>query len=442
MLTVVLGMAVLSVLVVFHEFGHFVVARSLGVRVERFSLGFGPILLSRRLRGVEFALSAFPLGGYVKMGGDDPRHRELLKPGDFFAAAWWRRVLIALAGPGANLVLAVLLSVILLWAGVRVLDFPSRVGTVTEGSLADSLGFAAGDLITAVEGRATASYRAVEQALGEVPAEADVITLAVERSTGTAEIRVHRRRLDDLFRGLEFPVPAVVGEVVTESPAYKAGIAVGDRIVAVGQEPVDNFAELQKIVSASPERGLVFTVARGDRQFEVVIIPYADGRGDKKIGRIGITPASAGTFLIRRGFSDAVVEGPVLALAATGRMLSQIGLLFSDVSNLHQLSGPVAIIQASGDAAKAGLDRLLEIAVQLSLALMVFNLLPIPILDGGMIVLSVVEAVRRRPAGERGLAFYQGIGLAVMGSLLAFVVVKDFWQILQRWIALGRVDAP
>jgi regulator of sigma E protease len=146
-----------------------------------------------------------------------------------------------------------------------------------------------------------------------------------------------------------------------------------------------------------------------------------------------------GTYLIRRSFGQAIVEGPSLAVTATGRMLGQIRSLFSDVSNLHQLSGPVAIIQASGVAAKAGVDRLLEIAVQLSLALMVFNLLPIPILDGGMIVLSLVEAVR---AGRREARACFLNRLAVMGALLVFVVVKDFWQILQRWIAMGRIDAP
>jgi regulator of sigma E protease len=129
-------------------------------------------------------------------------------------------------------------------------------------------------------------------------------------------------------------------------------------------------------------------------------------------------------------------------VATVGFMFKGIVSLFSDVSNLSQISGPVAIIQASGSAAKAGLDRLLDRAILFSVALMVFNLLPVPILDGGMVVLSVLEGARRRPMGERGLALYQGIGIAVMGTLLIFVLINDPLRIIQRQSALGRIDGP
>lgn len=436
MLTVVLGLLVLSGLVIFHEAGHFLVARWMGVRVERFSIGFGPVLFSRHRNGVEYAISAFPLGGYVKMGGDDPRNREALQPGDFFAAAWWRRVLIALAGPGANYVLAVILSIALLWVGVRVPDIPTRVGGVQPGTLADSLGVQPGDRIMAVNGNEAATLQQVLEAL---PKEGTATVLSLDRGGNRVEVSLPQGGDTRFFRALSFPVPAEVGEVVTGTPAYKAGVEVGDKILAVGDEPVRNFSDLQKIVTKSPGKELDFTVERNGRVVHIPITPFGDTSGGEEVGKIGIVAASVGTHVVRFGFGEGLVQGAVSATSLVGTMAGGIVSLFQNVSNLSQISGPVAIIQASGDAAKAGVDRLLDRAVLFSIALMVFNLLPIPILDGGMVLLSLVEAVRRRPVGEKGLALYQGIGIAVMGTLLVFVLINDPLRILQRRSALGRI---
>jgi regulator of sigma E protease len=428
-LTVILGLLVLSALVVFHELGHFWMARALGVRVDRFSIGFGPVVFSRRRHGVEWAISAFPLGGYVKMGGDDPRNREALKPGDFFAAPWWRRVCIALAGPGANFVLAVGLSIALLWLGIRVPDAPNRIGGVHAGSLADSLGFRAGDRIVEVNGVAVPTLQAVLQELDPENGPGGTARLLVEGDSGSRTVALETADLTRFFQAVEFPVPAVVGEVVIGTPAYKAGVSVGDRITAVDGEPVDNFSDLQRAIVRNPGREVVLTV-------------FADTTGDEREGKIGIAAASVGTYTVRLGFLDGITRGAASTVATVGFMFKGIVSLFSDVSNLSQISGPVAIIQASGSAAKAGLDRLLDRAILFSVALMVFNLLPVPILDGGMVVLSVLEGARRRPMGERGLALYQGIGIAVMGTLLIFVLINDPLRIIQRQSALGRIDGP
>jgi len=435
-LTIVLGLLVLGGLVIFHEAGHFVVARRLGVRVERFSIGFGPVIFSRRRHGVEYAISAFPLGGYVKMGGDDPRNRESLQPGDLFAAAWWRRVLIALAGPGANYVLAVLLSIALLWVGVRVPNIPNRVGTVEAGSLADSLGVLGGDRIVAVDGTPVGT---LQQALEALPAEGTPAALALDRGGETVDLSIPEGGRARFFQGLSFPVPAEVGEVVIGTPAYKAGVEVGDKILAVGDTPVGNFTDLQQIVTRSPGRELDFTVERDGKVVHFPITPFGDTSGGEAVGKIGIVAASVGTHVVRFGFGEGIVQGAQSATSLVGVMVGGIVSLFQNVSNLSQISGPVAIIQASGDAAKAGVDRLLDRAILFSIALMVFNLLPIPILDGGMVLLSLVEAVRRRPVGEKGLALYQGIGIAVMGTLLVFVLINDPLRILQRRSALGRI---
>jgi regulator of sigma E protease len=436
-LTVLLGLLVLSLLVVFHELGHFILARSLGVRVERFSIGFGPVILSRRRGEVEYAISAFPLGGYVKMGGEDPRQRENLRPGDFFAASWWRRVLISLGGPGANFVLGVILSILLLWVGVRIPDAPNRIGAVTAGSAADSLGLAGGDRIVSVNGAPTPSLQSVYHELGD-PEKPGSVTLGIERDGAVRDVPLLRSRIVGVFQGLEFPVPAEIGEVVLRSPAYEAGLKVGDKIVAVNGEPVGDFRELQQKVVVNPGKRITLTVEREGRRFDVPITPYEDTTGGEKEGKIGVAARSSITYLVRRGFADGIVDGTGAALTTVWLTASGIVPLFTHVSNMSQIAGPVAIIQASGEAAKAGWDRLIDLAIRISIALMVFNLLPIPILDGGMVALSLLEGIRRRPLGERGLTVYQRIGLAVMGTLLIFVLINDPLRIFQRQSALGR----
>jgi regulator of sigma E protease len=441
-ITIILGLLVFSALVIIHELGHFLVARRLGVRVERFSVGFGPVIFSRKVNGVEIAVSAFPLGGYVKMGGDDPRDRTALKPDDFFAAAWWRRVLIALAGPGANFVLAIVVSIVLAWVGVRLPDAPNVIGGVTAGSAADSVGLRAEDRLTSVDGTPVASLQAFYQEIGDRLDEDQSgpdLALAVARAEGPTTILVPRAQAAAVVQGLEFPMPAVVGDVIRGTPAYQAGLLEGDRITAIDGTPVRVWSDMTRLILKSPGKEIELSIERDGRTLTLPITPMSDSSGDSTVGRIGIGPVVQSTYLVRFGFLDGVVQGTRGALATVGETARSIGTLFTTPSNLSQLSGPVAIIQASGDAAQRGWDRLLNLGVWLSVALMVFNLLPIPILDGGMVVLSVVEAIRRRPLGNRGLTIYQGIGIAVLGTLFLFVLINDPLRILQRHSALGRL---
>jgi regulator of sigma E protease len=375
------------------------------------------------------------------MQGDDPRHRETLKRGDLFAASWWRRVFIALAGPGANFVFAIILSVVLLWVGIQVPDAPNVVGTVTAGGLADSLGFRSGDEIVAVDDGTVTTLKGVYDRLPsaeELAVAGDPLRFRVSRGAVEEEILVPPARLSDLFGELVFPRPAVVGEVAIGLPAYKAGIVVGDRVVAIDDTPVINFSDLQTLVQASPGQEIVITVEREDRTVKIPITPATDTRGGEPVGMIGITASHSGSYVVRLGIWDGLREGPRSTVRLVGAVFGHIGSLFSNPSNVSQITGPVGIIQASGEAAQAGPDRLINMAILISVALMVFNLLPIPILDGGMVVLSLLEAVRRKPVGEKGLALYQGIGIAVMGTLLIFVLINDPLRILQRHNALGR----
>lgn len=438
MTTVLLGLLVFSVLVIFHEAGHFLMARLMGVRVERFSIGFGPVVLRRRIAEVEYAVSAFPLGGYVKMGGDDPRDRAALKPGDFFAAAWWRRVLIALAGPGANFVLAILLGIVLAWVGFRSPDAASRVGHVAEGSDAAELGFLNGDMITEVNGRAVETRSEVWHALLAEP-RPETARLSVERGGMPVQMEVPTERVERLLGSLTFFNPATVGEVSIGSPAYRAGMKVGDTVVAVDEQPVESWSDLTRLIRANPDTEITFTVEREGKRVRFPVTPTPVEENGERFGRVGILAASDRTYVESYGFVEGIGVGFEVAVRAVQLTAGGIAALVTNFfTNVSQISGPVAIIQASGAAAKAGIDALLNFAIVISAALMVFNLLPIPILDGGMVVLSILEGLRRRPIGERGLAVYQGIGLAVVGTLLIFVLINDPLRMVQRRVAMDR----
>ncbi len=352
---------------------------------------------------------------------------------------------MAFAGPGANFVLAVLLSIVLLWVGIGYPDAPNVVGGVKAGTIADSLGFAAGDRVTAVDGVPVSSrvdfgvkldhrLKADRSPGSEAP-----LALSVERNGDVIRIDVPRSRVGDLLGSLEFPIPAEVGEVVPGMPAYKSGLQVGDRILAVDGKPVTNWSDMTEGIIGNPGREITLTIERDGRTVQLPITPDAETVDGKAVGRIGIGAKSLGRYVERFGFMEGIVQGPGLAVSAVWGTAQGIASLFSSFSKLQQISGPVAIIQASGDAAKAGWDRLLNLGVILSVALMVFNLLPIPILDGGMVLLAVLEAVRRRPLGEKGLAIYQGVGMAVLGTILIFVLINDPLRILQRHNALGRI---
>jgi len=437
LITIGLGLLVFTVLVVFHELGHFVAARRVGVRVDRFSVGFGPVLLSHRRGGVEYALSAFPLGGYVKMHGDDPRNRDNLRPGDFFAAAWWRRVIIAVAGPAANFVLAILLGVLLAWVGIRYPDAASEISGVTPGSVAESVGFQPGDLVTEVNG-APVSWRSEFVAAFSSETVADPVAVGVLRNGTPLALSVPRDQAPALFDALEFPYPVVVGDVSIGTPAYQAGLEVGDQILRINGKDVTTWGDMTTIIRASANQELMLTIRRGDKMFEMPVVPQAVEVGNEVRGQIGIQAGGDHKAVVRFPGLEGVRVGVGAALDAVGATYQGIYRAFTKVSNLEQISGPVGIIQASGNAARSGVDSLLNFAMFISAALMAFNLLPVPILDGGMVMLSLIEGTRRRPVGEKGLNVYQGIGLALIGALLVFVLINDPKRIWQRHTAMDR----
>ncbi len=440
-----------GVLVAVHEFGHFWVARRLGFKVERFKIGFMKTLWSRRLGNgeTEFAIGAVPLGGYVKMldereGPVDPQDL----PRSFTRRPVWQRVLVLLAGPGFNLLFAILVYTI-----VSAVPTEMRrlvVGAVFADTPAARGGLKADDEFVSINGHATSA--------GEFPLElvsrfvdAPEVTVGV-RSPGRGEHAITLKLTDAQQRavtdgdplellGFAFWVPdqrAVILDVTEGSAAQAAGLQKGDRVLSIDGLPLRNTFAAHEVIGA---RGGVTVPVRIERAGATLEIPVTVRRVTEKgrtFGRIGVAFDTRPQVLQTAKFPDSMIVkqrlGPLAALEAgftmTGRMCGiTVAILWKMVTGKispRNLGGPVSIAKAAGDSARAGLVPFLQILAFISVSLAILNLLPVPVLDGGQIVYQLAEALRGRPLSERAQVIGQQIGLVMIAVLLSFVLVNDF----------------
>jgi len=435
----------IGVLVAVHEYGHFWMARRLGIRVLRFSIGFGRALWSKRgADGTEYAIAAIPLGGYVKLldEREGPVDPALLNQA-YSRKPVWARILVLLAGPVANFLFAVAAYWVLFVAGVPTLK--PTVGEVTPDSAAASAGLHPGDEIVAVGGRPTGTREgAVLSLLAELMEEQQDIELRLRDADGnprSVELRVpdDRRSLTEpgaLLPGIGFDfwypeVPSVVGRVLPGSPAERAGLVAGDRIVAVDGAPVDDFAALVARVEPRPGARLELTVERGGGTLAVPVDVQTQREGERLVGRIGLQPAPPAA--LPEGMRTLERHGPLAALphavqktwdmsALTVRMLWNVAT--GDVS-AKNLSGPINIAEYAGFSARQGVLSFLSFLAIVSVSLFVLNLLPIPILDGGQIVFQLAELAKGSPLSERAQAVGQQVGLLLLLVLMSFAFYND-----------------
>ena len=430
----------IGVLVSVHEFGHFWVARRMGIRVLRFSIGFGRPLWKRTSAkdAVEYVVAAIPLGGYVKLldereGNVSPEEA----PRAFNRQPVWKRVAVLLAGPAFNLIFAVLLYWVLFTAGVETVK--PFVAEVVPDSIAAQAGLRAEDRIVEVAGSEVdtadaALYRILRDLVDDGRIGMKVLgTDGKQRSISLVAGEQARslKEPEALFPGLGFemglpPIPAVVGQVAEGSAAARAGLEPGDEIVRFEGQEVEDFSHLVRLVRPSADRDVTIAVKREDRVREIPITIAEELVEGERIGRLGIAPDVHHLYTLQQ-------YGPFAALgqasAKTWDMsvftLQIVGRLVTGDVSLKAVSGPISIAEVTGFAARQGWRTFLGTLALISISLGILNLLPIPILDGGQIVYQLAELIKGRPVSERALLIGQQIGIALLLVVMTLVFYND-----------------
>jgi regulator of sigma E protease len=434
----------ISVLVAVHEFGHFWVARRLGVKVLRFSIGFGKPLWGRRFGNdkTEFVIAALPLGGYVKMLDEREGPVEGAEAGRAFnRQPLWVRSAVICAGPLFNFLFAIAAYWLMFISGVPGLK--PVIGEVAPGSVAAAAGFAAKDELLSVDGRATPTWEAATLELLDAALADKRVEIRVRTADDDRRLRVidfdqapdaldKGGLLDNLGLSVWRPeVPAVIDRLVPDSPAEQAGLRPGDRVVAVDGTTVDNWTEWVEFVRAHPGEELRIVVVRDGQRRELSLVPKAVEEKGKTIGQIGAyvrEPEELGARMrteVRFGPIESLPKAIVKTWEMTALTVRTLWGMISGQASVENISGPISIAQYAGYSVSIGLASFLKFLAIVSVSLGVLNLLPIPILDGGHLLYNAIEWVQGRPLSEHAQQIGQQLGILLLLMLMSLAFYND-----------------
>ncbi|MCJ8169736.1 sigma E protease regulator RseP [Atopomonas sediminilitoris] len=437
----------LGVLVTFHEFGHFWVARRCGVKVLRFSVGFGaPLLRWHDKRGTEFVIAVLPLGGYVKMLDSregDVAEQELAQ--SFNHKPVGQRMAIVAAGPVANFLLALLFFWIVAMLGSE--QMRPVIGAITPDSLAEQAGLHVGDEIVAIDGVKTPSWDAVTLQLVARLGESGALRLRVLPQDSSLE-QERVLQLADWQRGVDSPsplrslglqpwvpeLPPILDRLEPEAPGVLAGLQAGDRILSLDGIQVDRWEALVELIRQRPGQSVSVEYSRAGQTAEVSVVLAVREEGEQRFGYLGAgvqMPVIAPSMLRQVSFGP--LEAIPEAAAQTWRMsvltLDSLRKMLMGELSAKNLSGPITIAKVAGASAESGVEDFLKFLAYLSISLGVLNLLPVPVLDGGHLVFHLVEWIRGKPLSER----MQMIGLQIGMGLVFSVMLLALYNDLARW---------
>jgi regulator of sigma E protease len=448
----ILGFAItIGVLVTWHELGHYLAALACKTKVTRFSLGFGRTLFSRRYGKdqTEFVLGAIPLGGYVAMvRSTDEGLAATDLPRAFDRRPIWQRAIIIAAGPFANFVLAFILITGLYMVGVP--EQKAMLSAPTVNTVAANIGIAQGELVLEVNDKPVQSYANMMSELLAAVVSSDSAKLLVQAPNGERATRLlplqstkGKEIGESTFRclGVQMfrpPVPALIGMVQPNGPAAKAGLMVDDRIVSANNRAIEHFDQLVAIVRTSPAQPVSLTLERKGQQLSVNVTPDAVKDCDTQVGRLGVgaQPLKDIAWIdqLQTTRSYGMTEAMAVAINKIKSMFQvTVQLIYKMLigeASPKNLSGPLTMADYAGQATRAGGMSLIDFLASVSIAIGIFNLLPLPVLDGGQLVMLGVEAARGRPVSDRVQEVIMRIGVACVLALTLFALINDFTRYL------------
>lgn len=423
---------VLGVLVFVHELGHFLVARWHGVRVLTFSLGFGPRLFSTRRGDTEYCISIVPLGGYVKMAGENPDEPRSGASDEFMSKTKWQRFQVYVAGPAMNIVLALVVMTFVLYSGAEAPAYeeqPAVIGSVTADSPAARAGLQKGDRIVAVAGKPVATWE--QLFLTVMPRAEREIPVEFERAGARQTVQITPEAQTKFQMGDIGVAPEThpqIRELIAGGAAEKAGLQAGDVMMAVDGAPVTSDRDLVKTINDNAGKALSMQVKRQGRLETIAVTPVLDGG----LGKIGVRFAPFEVRTIEPSFSQAIGLSVKQNLQWSTMIFEAVIGLVKGETSPKQLMGPVAIAQLSGGAARVSWVALFGLMAMISLNLGILNLLPIPVLDGGHIFIMAVEGLFRRDFSIAVKEKMLLAGFVVLMALMVTVIYNDLMRI--EWI--------
>jgi len=444
MITLLAFVGAIALLVVFHEYGHYWVARRCGVKVLRFSLGFGNVIYRKRFANsdTEWVISSVPLGGYVKML--DEREEEVAPedlPYAFSRKPVLQRMAIVVAGPLANF----LLAIVLYW-GLFVHGVPGlkpMLGEVPAGTPAAIAQMQPGETILSINGEAIPSWQELHWRLLDLALQQGEVRIEAKDASGTSLLHVldmsglAAKDLDGDFLdklGLHLYQPVilpVIGNVANDSVAQRAGLQAGDRILHANGVPVQRWMEIVEVLRAHPEQTVQLDIQRGEKTLNIAVVPQAVVESGKTVGKIGAAPevdkqAWQAMFTeVSYGPLEALMQSLRKTWETTAISLKMMGKMVTGEVSMKNLSGPITIADYAGQSAKMGVVAYLSFLALISISLGVLNLLPIPLLDGGHLLYYVAELLKGSPVSEQSWEIGQKIGIALLGTLMVFAIYND-----------------
>ncbi len=428
MIEIILSGLALGVLILVHETGHFFAARLCKVSVEKFSVGFGKAIFTVRRKGIEYRLGWIPLGGYVKMKGDNPDEEEAAAPDSFLLTRWWKKILIAVAGPFANLLFAVAIFIFAFLLPNCVEDLPP---VISKAGGDYSAFFMPQDSIISVNGYAVKGWFQLSSKLNS-DADNEVV---LKRQDHRLTYSLPKLNLADFYENVLPVVKPVIGDVTPGMPAWRAGLRKNDLIIAVDTTVVTDWYTMRELITKTRFDLIRLTIKR-DEQLIVKELPLEANPLQKDRRMIGIMQHLPVSWVEQYSLPDAVKQG----------VSSTIGFVYLTYAGLYKLignpgqfkssiGGPVMIVSMSRETVQKGWTYWLLFIASISLILMIMNLLPIPVLDGGHIIFALIHGITGKPLPKRIQIILQNIGIVILLSLMIFALYNDFTKIFTRALA-------